>query len=302
MCDRFSMFPHQLLRAGLSRHELLVLLCLLSYRNGDGQAWPYRATIAEDTGINVRHVHSAVKSLAKKGMIAMDTQAGVRTVYTFPSLDGAAMPAIAENHTARHLDMVAPEHDSVIAENATTATDDNLSHVAEPPIVLPVVEHETHESAPQAALQVIDAPQTTVVQGELLPVPTKQIGRIKSAAVQGELLPASPKKRRGRPKTDGHRIPDDWYLTRKLGMWAKEKYGIGDDAIRFETDKFIDHWKASANENAWKSDWDAAWRNWIRKYAESGGATKGAPQKKSKTLQAIEALTGKSGLDFEIPF
>lgn len=157
------------------------------------------------------------------------------------------------------------------------------------PITLPVVEHETHESAPQAALQVIDAPQTTVVQGELLPVPV--------TAGQGELLPV-PQKKRGGSRANGHRIPKDWYLTKKLGMWAREKYGLDDDTIRSEADKFIDHWTASANPNAWKCDWDAAWRNWIRKYAESGGTASGAPQQKSKMTQALENLANMN-LDWE---
>jgi hypothetical protein len=145
------------------------------------------------------------------------------------------------------------------------------------------VAHETPQSAPQAALPIICAPQ------------------------QGELLPAPPKKKRGGSKTNGHRIPADWYLTKKLGMWAKEKYGLDDDTIRSETDKFIDHWTASANENAWKFDWDAAWRSWIRKYAESGGKPNGnmynsQPQQKSKTRMAMERLIAMSGGDFEIPF
>lgn len=283
MCDRFSMFPHQLLRAGLSRHELLVLLCLLSYRNGDGQAWPYRATIAEDTGINVRHVHSAVKSLTQKGMIAMDTQAGVRTVYTFPYLDGAAFP--------------------VIAESATTATEDNLSHVAKTegqavpaesiaqlapdmaaPTILPapVVAHEPPENAPQA-------------QGELLPVPVKR-RRIKSAAVQGELLPASePENSKGRC------LPKDWQLPRSWGIWAMEELGFTEDEVRYQADKFRDHW-VSTTRNPAKKDWPATWRNWMRGENEKKQRYNNRCQQKSKTLQAIEALTGKSGLDFEIPF
>ena len=60
MQETIAIFPHHILRAGLSRNELLVLSFLLSYRNGDEQVCPSRATIAEHTGINVRQVNRAV--------------------------------------------------------------------------------------------------------------------------------------------------------------------------------------------------------------------------------------------------
>lgn len=100
MQDVIVIFPHHILRAGLSRNELLVLSCLLSFRNGDEQVCPSRATIAEHTGINVRQVNRAVKSLAQKGMITMETQAGVRTVYTFTWVDNYTVQVIGSHATA----------------------------------------------------------------------------------------------------------------------------------------------------------------------------------------------------------
>lgn len=111
MCNQFAMFPAHLLRAGLSLHEMSVLLCLLSYRNGNGQAWPSRAVVSRDTGIHISHVHRAVKSLAQRGVIAIDVQPGIRTVYTFPCLD--AQPA----ETPEPVPAPAP----VVAKNAMTA-------------------------------------------------------------------------------------------------------------------------------------------------------------------------------------
>jgi hypothetical protein len=37
---------------------------------------------------------------------------------------------------------------------------------------------------------------------------------------------------------------------------------------RYETKKFIDHWRQSAASTASKSDWPAAWRNWLRRADE----------------------------------
>lgn len=286
MCsNRFAMFPRHMLRAGLSRRELLVLLCLLSYRNGDGQAWPSRSKIATETGLSVSHVHEAVKSLAGRGFIRYETQAGVRTVYTFPCLD----------HTAQNLDMVAP----VIAESATTAapapkpepapapeqpTGDNLSPVAAPNLKpapetpaapVPVVVHETPQSAPQAALQVIDAPQT--------------------AAVQGELLPAEIKLRKTR-------LPKDWQLPRKWGEWAMQEYGFTEDEVRFHAKQFSRHWWSSASPNAYRVSWFLAWQKWMGDECQKKQRYNNRPQQKSKTRMAMERLIAMSGGDFEIPF
>lgn len=94
MQEPFAIFPRRLLRAGLSRREQSVLLCLLSYIDNDRDVCPSRSAIANDTGIHLSHVHASVKSLAQKGMIAMYTESGVRTVYTFPCLDMASAPVV----------------------------------------------------------------------------------------------------------------------------------------------------------------------------------------------------------------
>lgn len=268
MCEPFAMFPRRLLHSGLSRRELLVLLCVLSYRNVDGQAWPSRSKIAAETGLSVSHVHEAVKSLADRGFIRYETQAGVRTVYTFPCLD----------HTAQSMGMVAP----VVAENATTATDDNLSHVvkaeelpAKHEELLPVVVHETPKPAPQAALQVIDAPQTAAVQGELLPI-----------------------EKKGRAT----RLPKDWQLPRKWGEWAMQEYGFTEDEVRFHEKQFSRHWWSSGKSNAYKVSWYLTWQKWMGDEYQKKQRYNNQPQQKSKTRMAMERLIAMSGGDFEIPF
>ena len=142
MCEPFAIFPRRMLRAGLSHREQSVLLCLLSYKNNDGEAWPSRATIATDTGLHISNVHKAVKSLAQKGVIAMNTQSGVRTVYTFPFLD----------HTAQNLDMV--DHAPVIAKSATTDADEgrgqNVTPLATPDAGQTVPKTVTIEKPPTA--------------------------------------------------------------------------------------------------------------------------------------------------------
>lgn len=67
------------------------------------------------------------------------------------------------------------------------------------------------------------------------------------------------------PARKGHRMPDDWQpkplpatITDFVRTWPP-------GALERELARFRD-WAASANgPNALKKDWDAAWRNWLRK-------------------------------------
>lgn len=64
----------------------------------------------------------------------------------------------------------------------------------------------------------------------------------------------------------GSILPADWVLPKSWGEWAvAERPELGTHGIRLEGAKFADHWHANANQrNGKKSDWLAAWRNWIR--------------------------------------
>lgn len=60
------------------------------------------------------------------------------------------------------------------------------------------------------------------------------------------------------------RLPDDWRLPKAWGEWAV-KEGLSPDVVRREADKFHDYWRAKAGKDAAKLDWEATWRNWMRK-------------------------------------
>lgn len=65
----------------------------------------------------------------------------------------------------------------------------------------------------------------------------------------------------------GTRLPTDWHLPKAWGEWAlSERPAWTADRVRQEAEKFRDHWFANANQaNGKKADWEATWRNWIRK-------------------------------------
>lgn len=70
----------------------------------------------------------------------------------------------------------------------------------------------------------------------------------------------------GAKKSKGTRIPDDWVLSKKLGEWAHaEKPHWSIDKIRSEAEAFKDYWLSVAGARGIKQDWDATWRNWVRR-------------------------------------
>jgi uncharacterized protein YdaU (DUF1376 family) len=67
----------------------------------------------------------------------------------------------------------------------------------------------------------------------------------------------------GVPKKRGCRLPDDWepdeIFARQEGMSASQ--------ISREADKFRDYWRGQPGQRGVKLDWQATWRNWVRKAA-----------------------------------
>lgn len=68
----------------------------------------------------------------------------------------------------------------------------------------------------------------------------------------------------------GHRLPVDWMPAPLTGDAAQAVAGWPPGAEDRELARFRD-WAASATgSNALKTNWDAAWRNWIRKAEDDG--------------------------------
>jgi len=72
----------------------------------------------------------------------------------------------------------------------------------------------------------------------------------------------------------GCRLPDDWAPSPPDTAIADELLG-SPDRRRAELEKFRDHWKQQPGSKGVKLDWNAAWRNWIRRAAEYRGGTNG---------------------------
>jgi hypothetical protein len=75
--------------------------------------------------------------------------------------------------------------------------------------------------------------------------------------------PRPPKEKTNR----GTRLSQEWDLPQEWGDWA-EQQGMTPEAIIRECDKFKDFWIAKSGAGGTKNNWEATWRNWIRRHLE----------------------------------
>lgn len=90
----------------------------------------------------------------------------------------------------------------------------------------------------------------------------------------------------------GSRIPQDWALTEALCAYAAKK-GVNAEA---EAEAFVDHWRASVKPDAFKADWDAAFRTWVRnsiKFAKPGGETAWQRSQRERVAEMSGGLVSK---------
>lgn len=58
--------------------------------------------------------------------------------------------------------------------------------------------------------------------------------------------------------------PETFEVNDVMAQWAVSE-GLPSERVIPETEKFLDHWRATGKL---RNDWDATWRNWIRKAIE----------------------------------
>ena len=83
------------------------------------------------------------------------------------------------------------------------------------------------------------------------------------------VAPAAPPARRDDTKpAKGSRLPDSWTPSRtEANLRAEDKTGGGPSWLTDQLERFRDYWTAQAGTKGVKRDWDATWRNWIRRSA-----------------------------------
>lgn len=60
----------------------------------------------------------------------------------------------------------------------------------------------------------------------------------------------------------GTRLPEDFEVTDAMKGWARDNTPL---ANRTDHEAFLDYWRSATGQRAVKRDWEATWRNWMRK-------------------------------------
>lgn len=67
-------------------------------------------------------------------------------------------------------------------------------------------------------------------------------------------------------KETGTRLEDDWWPSDALQIWVYETHPHWTEAdFKFHTDDFRDFWHSATGTKARKLNWDATFRNWMRR-------------------------------------
>jgi hypothetical protein len=66
-------------------------------------------------------------------------------------------------------------------------------------------------------------------------------------------------------KSAGSRLAKDWHLPEPWQQWAVEHHQIDAKQIASEAHRFRDYWVGVPGQKGRKADWEATWRNWLRR-------------------------------------
>jgi helix-turn-helix protein len=253
-----------------SRHGArLVLLAIADCASADGgNAWPSNAELRRKSGLGERAVQSAVAELAALGELEVRYNEGPKGCNRYRVIMGGD-----PRNICTPADIAPPQN----LRGSTGRKAKSRQVKAQDPA----------ESAPPQISQ--EPPQN------LHPTPAE------SAPVT-VLEPKANRKKKtsssSRARAGATRIPDDFEVTPEMAEWAREKVPrlIAAGRGQYETDKFTDHWHQSSSPTAWKRDWNAAWRYWMREAQDRLGhqpqQRNAAPPKATtndRVQQAIES-------------
>ena len=111
--------------------------------------------------------------------------------------------------------------------------------------------------------------------------------------------PSAPPPPRAQTAT---RLAPDWQLPRAWGEWAlEERPDWQPEQVRKVAEAFRDHWLAKGGADARKADWQATWRNWVRREPSSSRPSVcAAPASKQAALEQRNAQVAAAWLPPEL--
>lgn len=137
------------------------------------------------------------------------------------------------------------------------------------PSDLPKQTHGKSNGKPMATQRQTDAP-----------VPTRPDPLAKAKEREASPAPPAPKK--------GHRIPDGWIPSDDIANAMVSECPNVNQQMEYR--KFVDYWSSQPGAKGVKLDWNATYRNWIRRASES--APKTGNRSTDRMMNGYEAMAG----------
>lgn len=95
--------------------------------------------------------------------------------------------------------------------------------------------------------------------------------------------PTDPAEAKPKRKTTDTRLPDGWFPSRTdANLRTERKSGLTDRELQDALDNFRDYWAAQPGQRGHKADWDATWRNWVRRVSKQYH-----PRRQDQTTQIL---------------
>lgn len=133
-----------------------------------------------------------------------------------------------------------------VLDMITTKTDTGVT-------VITICNYDEYQAQGKAA-------DTDAIQDRYRSDTNEKKGEIKDKKVLGASAPETKPSR-------GSRLPADWRLPKAWGEWAVTE-GMSETTVRRQADRFRDYWIGKAGKDSAKLDWEATWRNWVRKHLD----------------------------------
>ena len=143
-----------------------------------------------------------------------------------------------------------------------------------------------------------ESPQDSLVRAGAPPRANTNPTQQKNSGYVPSESPVSSATNRAR----GSRLPADWMPPPDVVAQMRSDHPHVD--LKAEHEKFVDYWQGKAGRDARKADWDATWRNWIRRAAEQrpmrvvNGHSPATSDLRVAQVQALKT-TGSQRLELE---
>lgn len=245
------------------RWHFVALLCLKGeglLDKGDAPSLLMRK-VAVKLGLDVRSLEEVARRLAEVGLIDQATLQPAKWdgLQMRSDNDSTAADRKKRQREREKAPKAAPQadvtdgHAQVTDASRVTGTDVTRTDIDTD------IEEETKVDKPEIELDSVGA---TPVDGA-------------SEAASPLASPTQPADKQDKAK--GTRLAVDWVLPKRWGEWAlQERQDLTAVDVRREAACFADHWHGKAGAAARKADWEATWRNWIRRTDQPRGARQSA--------------------------